>query len=113
MSAFGLARWFQTERYANRPEDDFLREEILDDLYANGQAVACQNGTVLVRTANGAAMIERRDEQGSPLVVIDYVRHDRWERTNFWMNASSVSDLGERLRALPRESFDVLFAGQS
>jgi hypothetical protein len=75
-SAFALARWFQPERFANRPEDDYVRDEILNDL-----------------------------------VEFDYVSSERWERTAFWMNESSVRDLGEALRAKPRADFDAIFVG--
>jgi hypothetical protein len=112
--AFDLARWFQTERYANRPEDDFVREEILNDL-ADAEALASGlvGGvhTTLVRTPNGACMVEFRVVEGAPLVLFDYVRHDRWERTKFWMNESSVSDLLARLDSVPQKAFDDLFVG--
>lgn len=110
-SAFALARWFQPERYANRPEDDFVREEILGDLYAATTVAVHTDGTTLVRTPNGAAMVEAYDDRGAPLVRFDYVRHDRWERTAFDMNASSVRHLGDHLRTLPRVPFDELFVG--
>lgn len=109
-SAFSLARWFQMERYANRPEDDFVREEILTEVY-QAERVAVSGKTVLVKTPNGACMIERRDVDGSPLVFFDYVENARWTRTNFWMNASSVRDLGERLRSVPTGDFNALFIG--
>jgi hypothetical protein len=109
-SAFALARWFQPERYADRPEDDFVREEILSEVY-NAEACAVHDGTVLVRTPSGACCIEKIDADGSPLVTFDYVSNTNWTRTKFWMNASSVRDLGDRLRAVPRASFDALFVG--
>lgn len=108
--AFTLARWFQMERYANRPEDDFVRDEILNDLYA-AEAVAVSGDSLLVRTPNGACFVERKTVDGAPLVMFDYVWNERWERTNFWMNASSVEHLGEHLLAVPRADFDSIFAG--
>lgn len=110
-SVFALARWFQPERFANRPEDDFVRDEILNDLY-DAEAVAVCGDTVLVRTAKGACMIEKRDAGcRSALVNFDYVSNERWERTSFWMNESSVRDLGETLRSKPRADFDAIFVG--
>jgi hypothetical protein len=110
-SAFALARWFQPERFANRPEDDYVRDEILNDLY-DAEAVAVRGDTVLVRTAKGACMIEKRDVGcKSALVDFDYVSSERWERTAFWMNESSVRDLGEALRSKPRADFDAIFVG--
>lgn len=49
--------------------------------------------------------------QGCKLVLFDHVQNDRWVHQQFWMNATSVGDLGDRLRALPRVSFDALFVG--
>lgn len=107
--AFSLARWFQPERYANRPEDDFLREEILNDLY-HAQAVAVQGDSTLVRTPLGACCIEPHPQQEG-LLVFDYVSNERWERTSFWMNRSSVRDLGDVLRAASRADYDAIFVG--
>lgn len=114
-SAFALARWFAPERYVNRPEDDFVREEVLTEIW-NAEAVATSREaggkvTVWVRTPNGAAAIETRLVDESPLVVFDFVRNDRWERTNFWMNPSSVAVLGARLRNVPRVTADEIFVG--
>jgi hypothetical protein len=108
MSAFDLARWFTIPEDASGAGDDFIREDILGDLYANARAVGIHEGTVLVETERGMAMIERDPRD---IVVFDYVENDRWRRVRFWMNASSVRDLGERLRALPRRPFDEMFTG--
>lgn len=107
-SVFALARWFQPERYADRPEDDFVREEVLSEVY-RAEAVAVHDGVVLVRTPSGACSIECDDERG--LVTFDYMTNASWSRTRFWMNKSSVSDLGDILRAAPRVDFDSLFVG--
>lgn len=109
-SAFALARWFQSSRYVNRPEDDFVREEVLAEVW-NAEAVGiAEDGTVFVRTPHGACAIEKITE--AQIVNFDYVENDRWTRTTFWMNASSVRSLGERLRSVPRESADAIFLGQ-
>lgn len=47
-SAFKLARWFQPERYANKPEDDFVRGEILGDLYEAEAVGITADATVFV-----------------------------------------------------------------
>lgn len=108
-STFALARWFQPEQYANRPEDDFVREDILNDL-ATADAVGIDaSGTILVRTEGGACAIDCDETTG--LVHFDYVSNTAWTRTRFWMNAASVRDLGAALRALPRVPFDSLFVG--
>lgn len=109
-SAFALARWFQPERYANKPEDDFLREELLNELYDADVVAKAPDGSMLVRTPNGAAMVEK-DVPADFLVNFDVVSHTNWTRTSFWMNTSSVEDLLARLDDLPEVEFDALFVG--
>lgn len=108
MTAFKLTRWFQPERYANRPEDDFVREEILNDLASPRAVAVTEDGTIFVETETGACAVERKP---NGLVTFDYVRNDRWERTAFWMNASSVTDLGDVFRAARRVTADEIFTG--
>lgn len=109
-SAFALARWFGGEQYANGPQDDFTRERLLSSLY-DGTHVACSGDTVLVKTPLGACMIEVERHGAGKLVHFDFVNDTTWERIRFWMNASSVEDLGAHLRTLPRADFDALFVG--
>lgn len=105
-AAFTLARWF-TER---READEFLREELLGDLYGD-RVVAEQNGKLIVRTLRQTCVIEREDYQGSPLVTFDSVANDRWQRVGFWFNLSSVEDLLAALRQEATADFDTLFLG--
>lgn len=107
-AGFTLARWFQTERFANRPEDDFVREEVLGEL-SQAEAVAKHGDELAVKTPHGVCLIEPKEVQGSKLVVFDYVEDARWTRTNFWMNASSVDGLLAELRSVRSCGFDDLF----
>lgn len=118
---FGLARWFDEARYANAPEDNYIRENVLNDI-ENFEAVgelSLDAPTTLkhyiVRTPLGAATIQHvttyEDYNDVDLVVFDHVRNDRWERIDFWFNASSVSDLLDRLEAAPHVNADSLFIG--
>lgn len=109
-NAFSLARWFNIPADASGPYDDEVREEILSDLYANAKAVGVLEGKTFVQTEKGAAIIEPHADYPE-VVVFDYVENRRWRRVSFWMNASSVSDLGEVLRSVPRRPFDELFVG--
>jgi hypothetical protein len=114
--AFKLARWFTQADYVNGPEDGMdetgmtARERILADLY-HAERVAVHGDTVLVKTPNGACMIERETVEGCELVTFDYVEDARWTHTAFWMNASSVTGLGDHLRTVPRAEFNDLFFG--
>lgn len=120
-SAFSLARWFDETRYANRPEDDFIRENLLNDV-ENFTAVAVIDDGFIVRTPLGAATITQVSVPVPPservggvvpvnLMNIDHVRNDQWERTGFWMNTSSVKNLLERLAAAPHVDANALFIG--
>lgn len=106
---FDLARWFDIPIDANS-EDHPAREEILGAVW-QATAVGVAGGRVIVKTPLGACIMERAEIQGCPVVMFDHVCDDRWTRTRFWMNASSVKELGERLRQLPRAPFDALFVG--
>lgn len=116
-NVFSLARWFQAPVNANGADEEIgedgmdTRERILSDLYRATAIAIHDDGTVLAITPNGAAMIEKKDVDGCALVVFEYVRNDRWGKTQFWMNASSVKGLGDYLRSLPRRPFDALFVG--
>jgi hypothetical protein len=110
-SAFELARWFQAERYANRPEDDFVRDEVLEALYQRTECVGHgKDGQMLAKTDQGMCMVEFRNVDGSPLVTFDFVSDSNWTRTSFWMNASSVDDLVNHLEQFePVGDFDEMF----
>ena len=96
-TAFALARWFTEHRDASGPEDKFVREDILIDLDNFTAWAPCHNGVAL-RTDMGSAFIETHPEHDD-IMVIDYARHDRWDRVQFWRNASSLRPLGVKLRA--------------
>jgi hypothetical protein len=107
---YRLAQWFQIPEDRSGPADDFVREEILSEVYRFTE-YAISDRAVIFRTPHGRAIAEARDNGGCPIVDFDYVPDDRVIRLRFWMNASSVADLGERLRAQPekRRTFDELF----
>lgn len=108
MNAYALARWFDIPRDASGPCDDLTRELVLDDVM-HATAVAVSGDDVLARTPLGACMMRTNDDDTCPLVFFDHVRNDRWTRVTFWMNASSVRDIGNALRLAPRASLDDLF----
>lgn len=104
MSAFTLARWFTAPVNANGSHDDVQREEVLSEVY-QASIVAVSGSTTMVKTPNGVVAIERKAD----LVDFDYVADTTWTHIRFWMNASSVKDLGHVLRSKPRGDFDSLF----
>lgn len=106
--AFTLARWFTNPVQANGPASKFTREDVLHEVY-KADKIGVRDGVVIARCPKGVAIIETTVVQGAKLVEFDYVEDNRWARTTFWMNASSVKDLGNILRGLPRASFDDLF----
>ena len=109
-SSFALARWFGPVEDVNGASGDFVREEILNEVY-QGTRYGVRGQRVIVETPNGMAIVERKEISGCPVVTFDFVRNDRWTRQQFWMNLSSVLDLSNTLRKLPRVSFDELFVG--
>jgi hypothetical protein len=109
MSGFTLARWFQRETMANRPEDDFVREEVLSEVYRASAVGVTRSKTVFVRTPSGVCAIERKNIQGSPMLEFDFVENERWQRTMFWMNLSSLPGLGDYLRSVQRVDPNELF----
>lgn len=113
-SAFALARWFQPAHPVNGSADDEERERILNEV-SNATHVALRKTDtgeteVLVKTPGGACMIETADSPAA-LVMFDFVEDTNWRRTKFWMNASSVATLGDKLREVPRADFNDLFFG--
>lgn len=119
-NVFSLARWFDVTRYANRPEDEEVRDRALFDIYefdAVGElprdAITLEH--FIVRTPRGAAIVKRVTEYanlvGVDLTVFDYVRNDRWERTSFWFNTRSVSNLLDKLGDAEYVDPDALFVG--
>jgi hypothetical protein len=109
-SAFALTRWFDEAKDASGPEDDAIRESILNDCY-EATAVAYQGEVVLVKTPKGAVMLTAENRGAAHLIWFDAVEDERWTRTRFWMNARSVSGLGEWLEKRPRASFGEIFLG--
>lgn len=91
-------------RSLSGPEDEFLREDILDDV-SKATACAVRDGQVIARTPRGACVIRKEAIGGWPVVVFDHVElieTGPFGRRTFWMNASSAAPIGERLRGLPR-----------
>jgi hypothetical protein len=109
---FQPAAWFTAPRSIDTPEGGSEREDVLNDVY-RFTAFAARGDVVAVRTPNGRALLEARTVRGCRLVDVDYVPAGRVERVSFRMNASSLSDLGDRLRAAAdkRADFDTLFLG--
>jgi len=105
MVAYDLAAWFDIPQDASGPAGDFLREEILCDLY-KVQAWACEDGLVLIQGEHWRAVLETADVDGVPIVWIDAVKKEQWRRVRFWVNKHSVADLGNLLRSKPGQKVD-------
>jgi hypothetical protein len=112
-NAHSLAQWFMMPADCNRPQDDEVREKVLNEVYSF-QAYAVNGDSVLLKTPNGRVMCTSKTVKGCPIVEFDWVPTGMWVRQSFWMNKSSVNDLGTKLRASPekRRSFDELFVNE-
>ncbi len=99
-----LAQWFLQEidiSTDERPVNEEMRLGILNNLYL-ATAVAPSGQTVFVRTPDGRAALDCQDN----MVWVDYLPNHSWSRYRFWMNASSLSDLGDTLRSKPRTTVE-------
>ena len=101
-----LARWFTAPDVCNKPEDDDVREGLLEAIYA-AHHVAVADSDVLVAAPRVRAFLTRFDREGVPLVGFDVVVEEvvdlPWEgggiapgRYAFWMNVDAVNDLERR-----------------
>lgn len=106
--AFSLAQWFDIPEDASGPTQDFIREDVLmqvSQFVAWGQG---PDGHVIVHAPEGRCIIEGDADHG--IVWFDWVPRDRWGRTRFWMNRSSVAHLARALAVAQdrRRPFDEL-----
>lgn len=113
MDAMSLATWFTIPVDKSGPNDDEVRETILMEV-SKATAYAEENGAVLFDCATGRVLFYHLAGtpllDGEPMITtVDYVEKGRWARTRFWMNTSSVRDLVENRKNLPRVDFTQLF----
>ena len=110
MSANTLIKLFSNPTYLNKPVNKFERDELLGDVYANSTHVAViDKKTITIETPNNIVIAEVIEND--TLVEFDFLSRDRvMIRSNFWMNKDSVSSLGEKLRNLPRKSFEEIIS---
>jgi hypothetical protein len=108
MPGFTLARWFTTPRVVNRPEDESVREEVLNDI-AQATSHGVHDRIIVVRTPRGVAVLELSTINGAHVVFVDYVQDDTPGRLEFWMNASSLGPIYQRVLAQPCVPFDQIF----
>lgn len=111
-TAFDLARWFQGPRDVSSatPACDEKREETLSECYKASKA-AVSGSEILFRVSDG--VVSAVCDPGSEVVQFTRVYDDSWDIISFWMNKSSVRDLGAlvRSRAIPRVDIDnILFS---
>jgi hypothetical protein len=83
-----------TEINGGEGSDEQRRIEILADINELTH-YAVQGNFVLVRTNRGRCLIEKRDK----LVGFMFKAHNQIGCVSFWYNASSVTHLGDLLRA--------------
>lgn len=93
-------------KFADGPADDFLREELLNDVYLASAVAVNADRLVLAKTPRGCCVMRVTSERGAEIVMFDHLAGD--QRVSFWMNKSSVRDLGDHLRKLPRVAWSAL-----
>lgn len=108
MSDRTLIKLFSNPTYLDKPINKFDREDLLGDLYANSLSVAIlSDKSIAIETPNYIFLAEVVED--GRIVEFDALSRDRvMIRYNFWMNVSSVKDLGNKLRKLPRKTFEEL-----
>lgn len=107
-----LSGWFAAPEMANGPEQDHIRDDILEKCF-KCTAWAARGDAVIMRV-DGGVVVAQVDQPLKDLVKFDYNQFPQIRRVQFWMNKSSVKDLGDHLRTLPllRVDFDSLFLSQ-
>ena len=110
-SSFSLAQWFTPAVDISNDQGEFLREDLINDVYQFTAFGVSKTGQVIVHTPDGRCIIEKKTERGCSLVWFDYVVNGRWTHYKFWFNESSVKDLGDLFRKSPekRKDFDWLY----
>ena len=105
-STFKLMQLFVGTRKANNADmDGFTREDVLSDLYVKSNLVSVKDNVTLVHMSDGSrVLLERRDK----LINVTYLPSYTLDVVEFWMNASSLETLGNKLRMLPRGDFDTM-----
>lgn len=53
---------------------------------------------VMIRTPLARCLMERREVKGAPMVGFVYKAHTQSQSYAFWMNAASVTNIGQMLR---------------
>lgn len=92
-----LASWIDSPTETNRPldlssaEQDFDREEILDDL-SHFTGYAAKGTDVLICTEKGVALLRPHDEHPELLVIVYGLRRQA-QLVTFWMNRSSIGTM--------------------
>lgn len=99
-NGFCLSRWFgqADDISSDSVLDQHQREGILNQLNDFLEWASQDKGAdILVRVPTGQVRITTKKEEGLChfLMVLD----DSWVSFKFWMNISSMKDLGEKLRA--------------
>jgi hypothetical protein len=109
MNAAATFVWYSRPVPVGR-DDDAERERILRSVAA-AEAYAVKEKVVIVRGPAGRTLMEVQTAGGSPIVLFTHADRDATRVRHFWMNATSVTFLGDHLRSHPelRVEFDSIF----
>jgi hypothetical protein len=109
-STHALAVWFGLAtpiHPCTGSDGEATRDRILASVYAF-RAFGVSGRTVIIDGPKGRTLIERKMAKGCPVVVFTHNDRGTWKLSTFWMNASSVRDLGDLLRASPAKRIDFM-----
>lgn len=111
-SIHALAKWFQMSVDKSGSEDDFAREEVIDNVM-KATHWGEEKDYFIFRSAEGRVIVEQGNQDGTPLVFFDFVARKTTTRLRFWMNKSSVEELLERAKARAiKVPFETLFINE-
>lgn len=117
-----LAQWFQAAKdlSTSGTSDEFAREEYMGEMYnfTHWASHKHDDGQVVVflDTPKARFAIEPiRDQKKFPgVMIVEVLPKDNWSKFEFWVNASSIADLGNQMRARKKDQVhaDKIFLGQ-
>jgi hypothetical protein len=109
-----LAVWFQEPIKADGPEDDYVRDDVLNEVtdyvwWARSSPMVNGKAQYAVLTRGGRCLIDR----GERLVEFTWNRHSETVIYSFWMNLYSVMDIFEKFKKDPvnEAKYDDIFTG--
>lgn len=112
MSKENTVKWYSRPISKNGPEDDFVRDRILMQVYQAIEVAYADDKSIITRCFEGRCIVKEEMQQGCPIVTFNWVSDKDDEHVTFWMNKSSVQDLFMIFRRIPEGDFEDIFSGK-